>query len=322
MAISWPFDSTVSTDGQGNPVYTRAYSSDVLAKILSMYFKNGIFSNDESSLQVMESTGMTIDVQPGSANINGRQFYEESTRTLTIQAANATLDRIDTVVLRLNLALEALTVDLYVVQGTPAATPTEPSLTRNASVYEVGLANLFIAKASTSIPQYRITDTRLNSERCGVVASIVGDTDTSAYYAQLAAVVVQAQAELSAALTTQQDSFDQWFATVQQTLGEDVAGNLLNLINYHAPVNYSVSVPTSGWAGTRPYTQTVTVAGLVDTDTPLADVTLSSDTETALAQLEAYGYVSKIVTGANAVMLTCLENKPETDLTITLKVVR
>lgn len=74
MAISWPFDSTVSTDGQGNPVYTRAYSSDVLAKILSMYFKNGIFSNDESSLQVMESAGMTIDVQPGSANINGRQF--------------------------------------------------------------------------------------------------------------------------------------------------------------------------------------------------------------------------------------------------------
>lgn len=86
------------------------------------------------------------------------------------------------------------------VQGTPAATPTEPSLTRNASVYEVGLANLFIAKASASIPQYRITDTRLNSERCGVVASIVGDTDTSAYYAQLADVVVQAQAELSAAL--------------------------------------------------------------------------------------------------------------------------
>lgn len=322
MAISWPFDSTVTDDTEGNPVYSRAYSSDVVAKVLARYFSNGVFNDADSSLQVIEATGMTVDVDPGFANVNGRQFYEESTRTLTVQAAHASLDRIDSVVIRLNLGLDALTVDLYIVQGTPAATPTAPDLTRNASIYELGIANLFIAKNSTTIPQYRITDTRLDSDRCGVVASIIGDTNTSTYYAQLAAVIVQAQADMAAGIAANQSEWDVWFATVQETLGEDVAGNLLNLINYHAPTNYSVSVPVSGWTGAGPYTQTVTVTGLLATDTPLADVTLSSTTETALAQLEAYGYISKIDTGADAITLTCLEDEPTVDLTIVMKVVR
>ena len=43
--ISWPFDSTVTYDGQGNPIYTKTYSSDVLASILRKYFRNGVFTD-------------------------------------------------------------------------------------------------------------------------------------------------------------------------------------------------------------------------------------------------------------------------------------
>lgn len=322
MAISWPFDSTLTQDENGNPVYSRAYSSDVIARILARYFRNGVFSEPSTGLQTVQHEGMTVLVKSGAANINGRQFYEDTDRVLTVQAADASLDRIDTVVLRLSLEQSILAVDLYIVMGSPGAVPTAPELTRNASTWELGLANLFIAKGVATVTQERITDTRLNSDRCGVVASIVGDTDTGTYYAQLTAVVARAQAELSAALTSQQSGFDQWFAAVRQTLGEDVAGNLLNLIAYHAPTDYSVSVPVSGWTGAKPYTQTLTVTGLLATDTPLADVVLSGDAETALWQLEAYGYIGRVSTGANAVTLTCFEEMPEIDLTIVLKVVR
>ncbi len=223
MAVSWPFDSTVTQDAQGNPVYSRAYSSDVLAKILSRYFSNGVFGNDSTCFQVAAAEGMTVKVRPGYANINGRQVYEDADRTLAVQAADAAQDRIDSVVLRLNLTLSALSIDLYVVKGTAAASPAAPALTRNASVWELGLANLFIAKGAATVPQERITDTRLDTGRCGVVASIIADTDTTAYYRQIAA-------DLAAFRTGREAAFDNWFVSVRNALSGDVAGNLLNLI--------------------------------------------------------------------------------------------
>jgi len=48
MAVSWPFDSTVTQDEQGNPVYSRAYSSDTIARILAKYFRNGVFGDDST----------------------------------------------------------------------------------------------------------------------------------------------------------------------------------------------------------------------------------------------------------------------------------
>ena len=253
MAISWPFDSTVTSDTEGNPIYSRAYSADVLSRILQKYFSNGVFNDVSTGLQVVEATGMTVTVKAGDALINGKHFYEESDRTLAVQSASAMLDRIDTVVVRLNLALEALTIDLYVVEGTPAATPTAPSLTRNASVYELGIANLFITKNTTTISQAKITDTRLDSDRCGVVASIIGDTDTSTYYAQIAADLASFKATEEAAfaawsgatqdsmdawIAAEQAAFNAWFAAAQDTLGDDAAGALLNLINENAFMTY------------------------------------------------------------------------------------
>lgn len=79
----------------------------------------------------------------------------------------------------------------------------------------------------------------------------------------------------------------------------------------------------SGWTGSSaPYTQTVSVNGITSADTPIVDVILSSDTNTALSQLEAWGCISKISTGTNQITITCLENKPNISIPIQLKVVR
>lgn len=316
MAISWPFDSTLTQDENGDPVYSRAYSSDVIARILARYFRNGVFLAPSTSLQVLQNEDMTVLVKEGAANINGRHFLEESDRVLTVQAADAGLDRIDTVALRLNLDMSALNIDLYIVKGTAAAVPSAPALTRNASVWELGLANLFVAKGVTGITQERITDTRLDSERCGVVASIVGDTDTSALYAQIAA-------DLAAFRTGREAEFDAWFALIRETLGDDAAGNLLNQINAHIPLNLTASLPASGWSGSSaPYTQTATVTGLLATDTPLADVVLSDTAATAALQLAAYGCVGRMDAGNGQLTARCYAQKPTADLTLGLKVVR
>ncbi|MEA4928515.1 MAG: hypothetical protein VB104_07540 [Candidatus Limiplasma sp.] len=329
MAVSWPFDSTLSQDTEGNPIYSRAYSSDVLARILSKYFRNGVFSDVSTSLQVEANEGMTVVVNPGAANINGRQFYEESDRVLTVQAANASLDRIDTVVLRLDLAIEALTIDLYVVPGTAAATPSAPALTRNASIYELGLANLFIAKNTTSITQQRITDTRLDSERCGVVASIIGDTDTGAYYAQVQAdlagfkAVEQAafaawsgttKTAMEAWIATEQAAFAAWFATVQSTLGSDVAGNLLNLINKYKARNVTVTLAEADWvAGGGVYTQVKAVS--------IVPANCALHASPAWASREAYNDAECGVSAASAGSVTFTATSVPADaLTVNLSV--
>ena len=76
------------------------------------------------------------------------------------------------------------------------------------------------------------------------------------------------------------------------------------------------------WSAAAPYCQTVTVEGLLATDTPIADIVLSDTVATARAQLDAYAYVSRMDTAENALSVTCFDDKPTVALELALKVVR
>lgn len=236
--ISWPFDSTVTDDGEGNPIYSKAYSSEVIARILAKYFSNGVFSDVSTNLQVVANSGLDVDVSPGDCLINGHHGYLEAAETLTLSAASATYPRIDTIVLRLDLGAGVLSVDPYVVTGTAAATPSAPALTRNSTVYELGIANIYVAANATAIVQANITDTRLNSDRCGIIAAIIDDVDTTTFFDQFEALLAE-----------KESVFEAWFQTAQDTLDEDSAGNLLNLINNYRAYKTTAAVPggVSNW---------------------------------------------------------------------------
>lgn len=85
----------------------------------------------------------------------------------------------------------------------------------------------------------------------------------------------------------------------------------------------SVSLPAAGWAGdAAPYTQTVAVPGILETDTPHFGALYSGTAEEKTAQKEGFSLVDDLDTGLNSVMFTCLEEKPEADLTVQLEVNR
>lgn len=192
---SYPFTSKVTYDSQGLPQYDRAIDSDFLRKIYANYFTDGIFYKPTTAFQVQAGTGMTVTVAAGAANIQGAIAIEDTTRELTIQASE-TSDRIDTVVLRLNLALDSRSIDLYIVKGAAATTPSAPALTRNSTVWELGLANLYIAANTSTITTQRITDTRLDTDRCGQVAQTIGTLDTSPYFTQVQALIDDLEKEI------------------------------------------------------------------------------------------------------------------------------
>lgn len=179
---------------------------------------DGVLPNPSTNMQVSAGTGMNVLVEPGFAICSGGMKLEESQRTLAIQAADVNYDRIDTVVLRWNDNDSERICDFYIVPGTPASSPIRPVLTRTESIWEIGLADLFITKNSTEISNQRITDTRHETERCGVISAI-SEFDTTSIYQQV-------QADLADFKAEEQTEFLAWFENVRNMLSEDAAGNL------------------------------------------------------------------------------------------------
>ena len=185
---SYPFTSQVTYDEQDMPIYDRAVDSAFLRQFQAQYYENGIFYKPTSAFQVRAGSGMEVLVNPGACQIQGAFGIETAQRTLALKAAS-TNDRIDTVVLRLDLSLSVRSIDLYILTGAEATAPKAPDLTRNSTVWELGIANILIPKNTTSVSQQRITDTRLDNSRCGVVAHTIGKLDTTPYFEQVQAMI-------------------------------------------------------------------------------------------------------------------------------------
>ena len=216
--IGFPFDSHVTFESDGTPVYDRAITSAPLRKLIAKLLTDGVLPNPSTNLQVEAGSGMNVVVNPGFAICAGGLKLEENQRTLAIQAADSNYDRIDTVVLRWNDNDSERICDLYIVEGIPAASPLRPKLTRTESIWELGLADLFINKNSSAISNQRITDTRYETARCGIISAI-SEFDTTTLYQQV-------QADLAGFKASEQADFIAWFDDIKGQLSEDAAGNL------------------------------------------------------------------------------------------------
>ena len=87
-------------------------------------------------------------------------------------------------------------------------------------------------------------------------------------------------------------------------------------------VSYTATI-TIDWTGSSaPYTQAVSVSGILATDCPHITPVFSSTLETALLEKEAWSMVSKAATSANAITFTCFEEKPTAAISIQIEVIR
>ena len=85
----------------------------------------------------------------------------------------------------------------------------------------------------------------------------------------------------------------------------------------------TVAVTADGWTGdAAPYTQTIAVADILETDRPHWSVVYSEDAGTYLEEKDAFSLVDDLDTAEGSVTFTCFEDKPETDITIQLEVNR
>lgn len=192
--ISWPWDSVVEgfDEETGFPLYDRSYTAEEMREVLKTFFSNGVFTEQADAFATKAGDGMSVTVSPGRCFINGDVGVETAPRTMAFAAASSK-PRYDTIVLRWDNNIDARSVDLYVKQGTAQDKPVRPTLTRGQTVYELGICDVYIPNGTTSITQDRITDTRLESARCGSVQPFQ-TIDTTTFFDQIQAAVDRATA--------------------------------------------------------------------------------------------------------------------------------
>lgn len=235
----------------------RKYKAEDWASYFGSFIGNGVFPVPSTGLQVVAGSGMQVTVKAGKAWINGYFYNNTSDLSLTLATADGVLNRIDRIVVRWDLTNRVISVKAK--SSSYSASPTAPAVERDADIYELAIADVYVGAGVTAITGSSITDKRLDSAVCGVVAGLVDTIDTTAFNAQLEAWFAEYQSESAAEYNslvsymnslklqgnTQYDAleeyfadfkaeaqtdFDTWFEGLQDVLDENTAGNLLNMI--------------------------------------------------------------------------------------------
>jgi hypothetical protein len=144
---SWPFENADTTETQYSYLFNKLKSSGVA----------GLPSNTELKV-TGDSSGMNVKVAAGFAIVRGFMYWSDAQVTNTIGASSSN-PRIDLVVLRLDPS--ANTIVQAVVAGTPAVTPSAPSLTQTTTaIYELEIGRVTVPALATVIAAGNVSDTR------------------------------------------------------------------------------------------------------------------------------------------------------------------
>lgn len=177
-----------------NPPYVLQNRTDHPAKAfrraLGGVVSAGVGSATDYAVAQNTTPNLTVQVAAGDAyvtcyNASGGLYhvFNDGTQSATITAAHATLPRRDLVVVRVQDQEQSgatNTADVFVVAGTPAAVPVDPSLPAGASY--LTLARVAVAAAATTITSANITDLRTYAHSAGGLQVVTSGTRPASAY--------------------------------------------------------------------------------------------------------------------------------------------
>lgn len=167
---------------------------------------SGVFGAD-GNLSVTANGDMTVSVSDGvgwlaNDKADGTVFWNDtkeqtgSELQLTIPLPDASLPRVDRIVVSWDTVDYAEKPRIEVLKGTPNNAPTAPELTNNTLKRQISLARINVAAAVSSISADSITDERLDPDACGLVTDWVS-VDTTTIQAQFSALLEKVKTELA-----------------------------------------------------------------------------------------------------------------------------
>ena len=161
----------------------RVYDADSFELLLKRFFTSGVFAG---CCQVTASgNDMSVSMSGGYANADGKVRFFDEAEGFTLATAHATYDRIDTVVIERNDVDREITAKVVTGQYSSAPIPTPP--VRTGGVYQLVVAEIYVAAGAVRITQSLISDKRPDTSVCGYVMCAVDTPDFSELYAQFEA---------------------------------------------------------------------------------------------------------------------------------------
>lgn len=287
----------------------REYDAAQFAHILRASVQNGVSSHEGGLEVTADGLDMRTHVACGGCVIEGYVYVLEDDGgepfALTHEPSG-TADRIDRVVVRLENDQSARRMGIWLLTGTPSASPQPPALTRNAQVWELSLAQVRVRASATTIASEDVTDERGDAQACGYAVSRWLDR------------AVAGRVVNSLTMTEPGYALD---ARQGRALDEKITRLSAEAAR---TARYSATLTAAGWSASAPYTQTASAAGVLSTDDPFVDVDMSGASGSAqgTALTEAWGFVGRVTAGNGQITAYCYEDKPAVNLPVILKVVR
>lgn len=138
----------------------RVYGSADWRNYFQCLMTNGVINKIGDELEITQALtpAKTVLVSTGAIYINGVIREITSALTLDVSENVSGNPRIDVIVARLDLTDRQ--VEFAVLEGTPASSPTAPSVTQNSTIWEISLAEIELANGYFTITDSLITDTR------------------------------------------------------------------------------------------------------------------------------------------------------------------
>ena len=109
---------------------------------------------------------------------------------------------------------------------------------------------------------------------------------------------------------------------INNTVAHVTAGDKTEWNGKAERYEFTASVTTTWVGASAPYTQDVTVTGILADDDPIVNPVYSATNATAILEKVAWGNIGKVETTLNTITLTCFEEKPATAFNLQLLVVR
>lgn len=171
---SFPFDSMKVLNEESNQMEDdRLYAAKIFREYFAMFLGNGVIFGSyrnykENSMKVSLDNGLTVKVNKGCGMINGVKFELESDTLFILERPSAG-ERKDRIVVKIDDTLAVRETHLYIKEGNGT---TPATLQRDNNIYEICIAEVTV-KSTTNLAEADIVDTRLDTDLCGIVNSLI-----------------------------------------------------------------------------------------------------------------------------------------------------
>lgn len=229
MAVTFGFYNSVDGD--------RRYNAVQMTNIFDGIIVDGILMSVGNNFVVRATTGMRLIVGSGRAWFNRTWTYNDSDLATDVRNPELILDRIDALVIEVDIRDEARQNSIKWVYGTPGSIPSKPTLTKSLYINQYPLAYVRVNHGVIAITQANI-ENAVGTETPFVTGPL--ETISASFiFAQWDSQWGKLLSDMNLQKTSQQTEWlaqtkkqQSDFVTMQNVWGEWIGGAISDPANY------------------------------------------------------------------------------------------